>query len=119
MTARSIGYGARELETPPSQSPAICVPPSLERIGGCPCQISRGPCRQEHYTSLHCRAEGCLAIDGGAEGQDTRAPHARRRCQESRLSKGGHEVSSRQSIAELAYHLWNARGRPRGSVEED
>jgi hypothetical protein len=30
-----------------------------------------------------------------------------------------HEVSSRQSIAELAYHLWNARGRPRGSVEED
>jgi hypothetical protein len=30
-----------------------------------------------------------------------------------------HKVSSRQSIAELAYHLWNARGRPRGSVEED
>ena len=28
-------------------------------------------------------------------------------------------MSSRQSIAELAYHLWNARGRPRGSVEED
>jgi hypothetical protein len=32
---------------------------------------------------------------------------------------GVHEVSSKQSIAELAYHLWNARGRPHGSEEED
>jgi hypothetical protein len=28
-------------------------------------------------------------------------------------------LSSKQSIAELAYHLWNARGRPHGSEEED
>jgi hypothetical protein len=28
-------------------------------------------------------------------------------------------VSSKQSTAELAYHLWNARGRPHGSEKED
>ncbi len=28
-------------------------------------------------------------------------------------------MKSNQSIAELAYHLWNARGRPHGSEEED
>jgi hypothetical protein len=28
-------------------------------------------------------------------------------------------VSSKQSIADLAYHLWNARGRPHGSESED
>ena len=28
-------------------------------------------------------------------------------------------MSSKQSIAELAYHLWNARGRPHGSEKED
>lgn len=28
-------------------------------------------------------------------------------------------LSSNQSIAELAYYLWNARGRPNGSEEED
>jgi hypothetical protein len=28
-------------------------------------------------------------------------------------------MSSNQSIAKLAYHLWNARGRPHGSEEED
>jgi Protein of unknown function (DUF2934) len=28
-------------------------------------------------------------------------------------------LSSKQSIAELAYHLWNARGRPHGSEEEN
>jgi hypothetical protein len=28
-------------------------------------------------------------------------------------------VSSNQSIAELAYRLWSARGRPHGSEEED
>jgi hypothetical protein len=32
---------------------------------------------------------------------------------------GVYEVSSKQSIAELAYHLWNARGRPHGSEKED
>jgi hypothetical protein len=28
-------------------------------------------------------------------------------------------LRSKQSIAELAYHLWSARGRPHGSEEED
>ena len=28
-------------------------------------------------------------------------------------------MSSKHSIAELAYHLWNARGRPHGSEKED
>jgi len=28
-------------------------------------------------------------------------------------------VSSQHLIAERAYHLWNARGRPHGSKEED
>jgi hypothetical protein len=28
-------------------------------------------------------------------------------------------VSAKQSIAELAFQLWNARGRPHGSEEED
>jgi hypothetical protein len=32
---------------------------------------------------------------------------------------GVYELSPKQSIAELAYHLWNARGRPHGSEEED
>ena len=28
-------------------------------------------------------------------------------------------MSSKKSIAELAYQLWNERGRPHGSEEED
>jgi hypothetical protein len=28
-------------------------------------------------------------------------------------------MNSKQSIAELAYRLWNQRGRPHGSAEED
>ena len=60
-----------------------------------------------------------MAIDGGAKSQDTCAPHARHGCQTGGLSNGVYEVSSKQSIAELAYHLWNARGRPHGSEEED
>jgi hypothetical protein len=60
-----------------------------------------------------------MAIDGGAKSQDTCTPHARHGFQTGGLSNGVYELSSKQSIAELAYHLWNARGRPHGSEEED
>jgi hypothetical protein len=32
---------------------------------------------------------------------------------------GAYAMNSHQVIAELAYHLWNARGRPNGSEEDD
>jgi len=33
--------------------------------------------------------------------------------------ESSHKMTSKQSIAELAYRLWNERGRPHGSEEED